>query len=336
MSSSISNNKSVAILLTLDRKEVGRFRKLLHSPFFNTNEILIDTFESLIKRREQIEAKKLSREILHQLLFPAKTYNNKDVTDALSRLGELLDTFLIQCEVEANVLLKKRLLLKNLAQRNLPNQFNKVYQKKEKKSFSQRDGDYFLEHFYIQNEQFNHPDFKGEGQDGEKIINKTTHFLDNGYLFYRLKMACERVSRRNIYYTKPLPQVTTNLLSYINNSAIALHPTVYIYQQILELFTQPLDQGKFGDVVKEYQLQIKQYSHPEALGVLQFLINFSYWQYSLKESQFLPILFELHDYGLQQNLLLQNQKISNIAFTNIVNIGLANSKFEWTQNFITS
>lgn len=331
-----SNTKAVAILHTFNRKEIGRFRKFLQAEYFNNNALLLTTFNCLHKKKERIKAEKFTRQHLHQYLS-AKHQNDKiDVTNLLSKLREQLENFLIQTELNNDPCRQKQLLLKSLAARKLSAQFAKQVELTsnilQKDDF--RDGGHFWNTFELQHQQFNHPEFDGTGEEGEKIIESVVENLNNGYLFFRLKIECERLSRGKIYSTAPLPQVTNALLTYLQQPEVKLLPTVYIYQQLLELFTQPLDQGKFGDVVKEFEEHINLYEPVEALAVLQLLVNYSYWQYGRKQVQFRPIIFDLYEMGVTYDLWINSDGISDTSFTNVVMVAIANERYDWAVQFI--
>jgi len=83
--------KTIRLLLSLDKNARQRFRLFLKSPFFNTNETLLDTYEKIISTYKDLDSEYTKDEILNACEYKSENTYDKH----LNRLGNLFEKFIV-------------------------------------------------------------------------------------------------------------------------------------------------------------------------------------------------------------------------------------------------
>ena len=96
------DNKLIKILKLLDKEELRRFKKMLQSPFFTTNEHLPKLYTYLIRYAPEFISLKLNKSLLFAYLFPGKKYNDNKLRMLLRAFTRHLEDFLVIKEVRNN------------------------------------------------------------------------------------------------------------------------------------------------------------------------------------------------------------------------------------------
>ena len=90
----------------------------------------------------------------------------------------------------------------------------------------------------------------------------------------------------------------------------------------------------FYEIKELFQANIQQISEKDGLIILPALLNYVARQQTSREAEFTKEAFELYQLGIQSNLLIHNDAISETTFLNIVVVGTKLKQFDYIQSFI--
>lgn len=330
-------HKSKLLLLfrSLSIDEMKSLRKMVHSPFFTTNPHIPDLFKIIRKYHPQCQSTKLHKEIVFQKLFPSHPYSDIKLRKLMAEMTRIVEDFLINSELQNTAFQKKMLLSKIYGQRNLYTLFERETQQllEHLDQLNTQESSSFHDRYQLLQQLFFHPD-TGKHNANIMGIKPVMDNFDAYYVLEKLHLANEMRAREKVlnkrYDIKLLEEV---IHTFQDASLTKQNPLYHAYLQMLQLHEEE-GQSAFT-VLKSYLLdESYALSKKARLNMLIQLLNFSIRQINESNSKFLQQNFELYKIGLQQKLLIDQNRITDSTFSNIVASGIRNQAFEWVSQFI--
>ena len=96
----MNNTQFIKIIRTLNTDEKKKFRKFLHSPYFNTNKILVKLFDHLTRKYKGYT--NIDENKVFQFIYPGKKVNKKRIRDLSSEMLGLCERFLAEVQFGAD------------------------------------------------------------------------------------------------------------------------------------------------------------------------------------------------------------------------------------------
>jgi hypothetical protein len=326
----------LSLVSSLSNEELKKFKKFVRSPFFNTNEQLVQLFDYIYKYAPKWDSRMFSKHIVYRELFPdSKDFDPKKISNLMSELSILFESFLVQMEVENNPVEKKKIKLSALSKRNLIKPLERQFRKMDKilKTPSPTDKNYHLSQFQINHKLYFDPATrkfnKGRG------LKKAMLHLDRFYFINKLQMGLEMKVIERVtgdHFENPFLDQIIALTKEIGESE---EPTLKVYFYLLKsnLFGQKEDFIKARDLFKDH---IDQFTNLDSFTILLHLINLAIKRSYTNEEYWLREIFNLYIIGLEKDILIQNNSISSASFTNLVINGIKLKEYDWLDNFIDS
>ena len=330
----LHNSKLIHYLQTLQKSELGRFAKFLHSPYFNHSENITRLYEYLRKQWPDFEEDKLGREKVFKKVFRSPDYDYKTLENHQTRLTALLQKFLVLEEIELRQNDKELLQLKMMYSRGLDGYFEgevrKIKGNLEKTGV--RNAEYHLSQYKTSDWLLFHPRLETSKRQAAMHEN-LAYNLDSFYLLNGLKIIGEQLmAKRDLNAT-----IKVNFQEEIEK--MAAHAVfeeehlLQMYRLNLELFYEP--SYATYSTLKDMLLK-----HLSAMSFRDKETLFSYLlahtgHLGLSQSQFWREYFELYRIGFQENILLSNGKILPSHFLNAVVLAAELGELEWLSKFIT-
>lgn len=329
----MNNTKLIKLLKILSVEEFKRLHKGVQSSLLTTNPNVIKLYHTLRPFYPNYDSSKLDKEKLFRKVFPTQSYKDGKMRKLMTEFTKVIEDFLIYNELEAQRFQRQKLLTRIYGKRNLYPFFEKNTFRliNELDALPYRDEDYYWQKKELEQQYFFHPITPKVGKDSKVLYDVIEH-LNNYYMTATLKIACE-LSSRAIYlkeqYELPFLDMIQEKLLEKENLPIPYK----VYLSLIDLLKNK-EVALYWNTRKVFFEGIAQFSLSDKKTILYYLFNFAIAQVNKGNHAFRVENFELYKFALAQDLLIDNNYMSDIAFTNIVSYGASLNEIEWTVSFI--
>ena len=330
------NSKLYSILSKFNKYEQNRFRKYLQSPYFNSNQTIIDLFGILAKDINENYAGKLEKEWIWKKLKLNLSYDDVRFRKFMSDLLKLAEGFLAQQLFDDSHVHKATFVLKAVGTKKLEKLYNSSMRTAEKglENQSYRSIDYFYQRYHIEKEYYNLIDFETKRDDKSNLEDIITN-LDYFYFSEKLRLCCSALARQRFISHSYEIQFIDEIVNYLDQNIKETIPAIAIYYQIYLTYKEPdTDEHyfKLKQLLNEYALL---FPHREAKDdQYSHAINYCVRKFNSGNPSFLEELFQLYEDLIQKEILVSDDQLSPWFFKNVVFVGLRIGKYDWTENFI--
>lgn len=328
----------IGLLKILNKQELKKLDKYLKSDYHNTKQAdnVIKLFIYLIKYHPDYLESDLNRAKAHYHLFKRKETSNLRLNKLVHLLKNLIEDFLVMQEQEYQPYLKEQLLLKFLKKRN-----HSTFPKRNKKLITEivqnrqrqiNTNDHLLL-FELNYAQWS--DINTEKIDVKSIqLQESNMQLDAYYFLNKLKIILENESLKNITSEAYIIQNKQEILNLAKqflckNDNLALK----LILQAIELLHSSNKQDYF-DLKQTFSNSINLLTKQDARDIWLALNNYYINHSSQKDHFSLDEGFHLYQFGEQNDLLIENNRIRDTEYTNAALIGFSSKNDNWTLIFI--
>lgn len=327
----MQQSKHIQLLRTLTKKEFRRLRKLLQSPFFTTNPNLLVLYDLLKKYYPAFDASKLTKEKTFKQLFANKAYDDNKMRGILKEFTRLIEDFLLWQEAKLKPANRQKQLLKVYAKRNLFDWYKRGRTRHitslETKPY--RDLEYYEELIDLEAAYLYHPD----RQKFDKSDNTLAHLMeaiDKRFILSKLRYGFEMQNQERILqkeYDLHFWELVEVEIAKPNKNRV-----IELFSLLVKLFANEADslailEQSFFNHIGELRLIDAQLVHDYTINYLIRKVNLGHTHFSTKT-------LEWYKFGLKNHLPLQNGKISEAAFGNIIIYACREKEFAWAKNFM--
>lgn len=329
------NSKLFTLIKGLKPEEIRWFQKFLKSPFYNTNEQYLKLFDYIKKYYPDLDSPKLSKEAACKKLFSKQAFNIQKIRKLMHGLTLLVEEFIVAMRLKNNAYQKKRLLVTELGERNVYDLFQKGTEElvEELEALPYRDEFYFLEQFYVKNEFLSHP-YYIEQTKSLPPIKQLSQQLDYHYYIQKLHLACYFQSCKKIYTIDFELSFIERIISEIRTTIEDNPPIINLYLKIYQLFENTSQQILLESVIQDFLNQRSIISMSDKEYILKYLLNFTLFHINSGKSEYVNVNFELYKIGIDEKILIKNNKMTETTYGNIITGGAFLKKFDWTKRFI--
>jgi len=332
----INNSKLIDLYRTLDTIEKRRFAEYVESPFFNSNKQVVLLNSYIANLLEKDEQSPIYKKKIYIRLFGKQKYVEQKVSDTMTFLMRLLESYISQIRFEKIKLVQKEFLLTELRERNLDkhfisnsNDYRKLLEKKN------QDASFYHERYILERE-LDHYFIKKEVRKSNESLQAKSDNLDIYYLSEKLKDLCEMENRKNIIGAEYNPKMKSEVLEHIkhNQKLYKSIPIVHIYYTILLCLTEPKKSDHFLELKSELKKHADHFSREEARQMYDHAQNYCIKRINSGESDFLEQLFSIYESLLENRVIFEGAYLSQWDYKNIVSVAMRLNKFDWTKQFI--
>lgn len=327
----MNHNRLSEIFLELTHAELRDLSKYLQSPLFNQQEILVELFEYMRKRRDR----GWKNENIFKHLFPEASFNIKKIHQLNSALFKQIESFLAWREWQMNKTQQDLSLLRAYRKKHLDKHFIRTFNRLEShmESKALRNEGYHRLKYQLQQEQFHH--HRERGRTVEFNLQELSNAQDIHYISDKLKHACTILSHQAMYKIEYdqglLQQVIQQLrfkLDYLKLPAIAVY--YHAFHALFDL----RDESSFAELKKLLYSSIKKFNDSEQRDIYILAINYCIRRLNTGDKQFMRVVFELYQNGLKDEVFIENKILSRWTYNNIIIAGLKLKEFDWVEWFI--
>ena len=314
---------------SFSKKEKREFGQFLRSPFFNQREDMIEIFDFLINQKEEI-----SREAVFQKIYPNEVFNDQKLRLILSYLLKLTEEYLIQKESGGDDLKNQILLLESYRNRNLNRHFQKTLNKTRKQFQSQslRHPEFYYADFLVENEQYQF--LSGTSRTAEMNLQAVENNLDFAFLSMKLRQACFSRSHESVFNTEYQISLLDEVLELAARPKYKSVPAVAVYYYCFKALFQSESEDDFR-VFKNKLFELRpHFPKTESRDLYLLAINYCVRKINENKTPFLREALDFYQNGLNNELLLENDRLSRFAFNNIAGIAIRLGDFDWVEKFM--
>jgi hypothetical protein len=323
------NSKLLKLLKTLSKEEFRLLKKFLRSPFYNYTPQLLELYDILKKYYPDFDSPKLEKEWVFKRLFPDESFKSKKMRHTLSEFTLLVEEFMVAMKLRNDTFLKKKLLTEEYGKRNVYDIFERNTQELiEELENAPVHIETYGEISALSRKLFFHP-LTRKNKLSVPSLNRAMEYLDLDFALQKLFLTTEMKVRENILQEKYQIQFLEELMAQN-------HEDVGIFKLLMEsirLFEKN-DEASFLKVKDEFSAHADKLSSDEAAHILTNLLNYTIPKVNSGNSFYLEQLFALYKIGLESKLLIQDDRITDFSYTNIIAVGSGLKEYEWTKQFI--
>ncbi|MEO1263487.1 MAG: hypothetical protein AAFZ15_32045 [Bacteroidota bacterium] len=332
----MKKNSATRLLSLLTEEELRKFSKYLRSPYFNNTPELVVLFEQLRKWHPAYEEQRIRPHIIWKKLKPGTAFSTQKYWWMNFKLGSMLEQFMVVEELLGNKQETKKQLIKSYGRRNV----HKPFAKETKAllgSFSEQpfqDIQSYASSMWLKHDYFFSPltdKYGGAEYSVEDIMDD----LDRFYILAKMRFACEIKNRERIF-KKHMPIELLEECVQKSSRFVPENPAYLIYRNVLDLFNSDRAQVAFQEVKIMLNRHHRDLSRQDQNEILLNLRNYAISQVNKGKFEFASELFQLFKMGIELDLLVNNGKMSQATYQNIVQVGSQQKEYEWVEKFINS
>ena len=313
--------------------ELKDFRKWLASPWVNNSNTLIELYDALTEFHPEFPSSVLTKQNLFQKIYPDKPYHDKLLRNLMGELAKRLDSYFTHTFLRNNPEAQKELLMEAYFQRNHTVPAIKVAQKELELCLNKsvKGADDYLRAFNLEKRILQHPSMRTKVLTNKNLLRKLEGNLDVFYAIQKMKIVADQKDRHK--FVSEEEQYSRQNLDFLNKLVHDTeNPLISIYQ-ILQ--TDELDpHQKFKLAKKQFYDSFDLLVEEDQKLILARLQNILINLYSRGYQDVVVDIFELSSFSIRTRLLVDNGKITDRTFINVVTSGNQSGAFQYVRTFI--
>lgn len=323
------------MLGTLSDAEMKEFGKFLEGTSYRKTGGVFGLYKYLKKYHPEYPLKKIEKEVVQKTIFKGKANAQRQLFDVMSKLSIVLETFLINKQMEINTTDRDFLLLEALKGRKLDKLFFQKIGAMEKKW--EEDTQVGIEHLHdeykLKKMYFLHPNTSlvhTNQLDQSDLVG----FIDKYYIITKLYWEiCIKMSNMQLSNDKiKKPQLFIEDIIHLSSQETVKKPI-----QLLGKVVDTMWQQKFEDypLIKEYFFKnLDYFNESEQYDIINAMNHICYENFKKGRPNALKDFFELNHFAVENKIIIEDGFINAHTFESIVNIGCLAKEFVWTEQFI--
>jgi len=331
----MNTSKTYTILQSFNKYETNRIRKFLQSPYFNSNQAIINLFEIIIKNVLSVKQKELVKQKVWRQIYEGKSYDDVRFRKLNSELLKLVEQFLAQQVYEKNPIRKAVHLMEAVGDKKLDKLYNSTLRTARRLSDQQefRPANFYFYQYEIERQYYDLVELDQKraekGNEGEIAIN-----LDCFYLAEKLRIYCYSLTRKKYasheYDILFIDEIVENIKKYNYDE----FPPIAIYYQIYLTISNSENEENYYKLIELLNKHSQLFPPDEALSMYRFATNYCVGKINLGQSDFVREYFNLNKTLLNKELVFNEGMLSPWGFKNIIVSGLRLGEYDWIENFI--
>lgn len=327
------NSKVVQLIKVFDSSEREALKKWVNSPIHTQHKKSIELISTLLSKRN-LSPRNTNKKKLYNTLFPTESYNEKKINHLISYCGRIVEEFIEFSLQNKNEFQKKKQLVLYLDQHKLDKYAQQHLQKLQKEQCKQtiQNQAYFQKQYQLEQLIFErqHIDERSDNTNLQAV-------LDNQFIAFvldTLYYACETITHQRLYQSSYDIPLLPSILQTIQTGKYDHIPAIQLYYYCYQTLSSQEEQHSFEKLrglLIEYHtaLPLK-----EIKRIYLIAINYCVRQLNSGLEEYVRTVFELFQYGLEHQILLERGQLNHFTYKNIMTAAIRLQEFEWTTNFI--
>jgi hypothetical protein len=329
------SNKLISLLDSLERHQQRSCRKLVQSPYFNTNEDLLALYDEITKRLRQGRSLK-KEEVWRSVFGKSKSYNDVRFRKYTSDLFKLIREYLTQEALDQESKFKEYLYLAAL-ERQHPDKIIRGIERNWNKITSFEDDADYDNHLYrhmLERRKYSLVNYEHRHYDRANV-EEISSSLDVYYIVVKLRSAVEAQSRNQtekkqyeIHLVEEIVRFLDETKIYLDHTPVAIH---YYMYKMLTITDSEAPYYRYKSLLMERTNSLP----PEQTSEL-FKPGLNYCRRRINEGrrEFLGEYLEIYRFALERELVYDDGVLDPLQFRNTILTALRVGDYEWAEHYI--
>lgn len=327
------NSKLIQIIQVLNSDEKEALKKWLYSPAHNQREDRLKLLLHLLSKRK-LSPKTTEINIAYTQVYGEIIYNDKKWKKLMNLCVQLLEDFIHFSTQKKSAFSKQKALISFFQQHNL----NKYTQQQLKKAQTKQaksalnNSQHFQQQYELEKLVF---DYQNSTTDSnttnlQPIFNN--HYIT--FLLNTLHHACEAMTHQRLYNSSYDIPLLKHILVDIESGKYKHIPSVQMYYHSFMALKHPENEVHF-ELLQALMFQHYDILTPKELKSLYLIaINYCVRQLNNGAEKYVRAVFDLYQYGLEHQILIENNILSRFTYKNIVAAAIRLQAYKWVVQFI--
>ncbi|MFN8282565.1 MAG: hypothetical protein U0U67_05085 [Chitinophagales bacterium] len=326
------DSKFIQSFIALNNEEKRYFKKWILSDFVNKNNDIF-RLHRFVETRRNISQKTVSKEKLHEYLYPNLPFNDLRIRHLIWQANEMIEDFIVYYRIQQKKEQRALLLAGFFSERDLPKIANQHIENGllEMEKTSVRNAAFFSYQyqFHTQYHQTNSKNNRNVDLKFQEIIDTRAQY----FILETLKYACIVHSIQKITNIQIQNPTLEHVVNMIEKGHFKNCIPIQIYYHIY-LVTFYEDETAFDLFLKEMQKNSALFSMQDLRDVYLLAINFCVKKSNQNIEKYTKLTFDIYIYAIENKFLLEDNEISRFSFTNVVSLGIKLKQLDKTTGFI--
>jgi len=334
------NAKIFEILRTFSKEDFEKFGELVNSDYFNKSVMLRKLYAAIEKFAPELTDEELTREYLFEVLYPGKVYREGTIVNLLSGLYKLSEDFIAIETFNAESFIRQRYTMRGLGKRNLAKFLQKSYfdMVKELNETKVQDEVIFFNRYELVQDFISLSSSETPFIETDLIQSWHDKFIDfavikllEGYVFMfnHKKYGYEHEFNMSFIDT---------LIKFVREHSFEHAPSILLYFNLMMLLKEDDEQyyWKLKELAGKYPEVMK---NADRWTVYISMVNFCQVMYetTFNRDKYSKEIYELYRTIIDKEIYKVETwypYIHHRLYLNVVQNGLNEEAYEWTENFI--
>jgi len=333
----MKDRKIIKLLSVFTAKELKQFIRFAQSPYFNTNQVLVDLLEFCCQFAPNFSKSKLTVENAFNHLYPSKKYDEQVVNRHLSNLFKLGEQFIIIHHGKKDQIKWNVVLLKFYREKQLLSFFESWNKKllNINNQYQYRDHYYYSNQYLVEYQSSIHKS-RNETRNQTLDFKNPERAFDLQYWTRKLLFLVSQLSRKRFASDQEINEIEIKqIIQYLKHSILMDNPAIKVWYGTLVLLVEPENKSHY-DHLKSLLDQYHQNFNPEiVITFYTTLINFVPSFYPSGEERYTEY-FQLFEIQINNGSIYLHGEIHPQVLKNVVTVALRLKKYDWTKSFLLS
>lgn len=330
----MKNNKLIHFLRLLPQKDLQKFDKYIHSPFFNEREAVRRLYKTLEKEFTKKNSE-FDPEEIYRSVYGDRAFNEASLKTCMSQLFSLLRDYLAYSKFKEKETLQNRLVIEKLNDLEENKYFKQLYRKSiSELEKTNLDLAYTYHERMLMEEEYNL--FLKRQVKRSKMLEEQSpvQFLTFSFLAKTLRYKLNEINIQSSFRVPEESDLSAYAIKYIQRNLEQMPLGIQIYIGFYEAFLDPMNLHLFEQAKELLSTSVEKISRLEVQELYIGALNFCARHINDGDEIFLRPIYDIYQEMLQLGILQQKGKISPFHCKNIVSIALRLGEFQWTSRFL--
>ncbi|MBK8491567.1 MAG: hypothetical protein IPL49_11970 [Saprospirales bacterium] len=328
-------SKLLDLLRALNPRQASRLEEYLASPFFNKNEDLLAFYRFLKDYAPDFSHPDLDKAVVMKKGVKGQTVDGKRLAYWMSDLLKLTEGFLTVEAMLEDTHLTHRTLLEIYQEKGLFKHYKAIMDKAERQleEYPFRNAEFYDLQFKLRQLEYLHSD--QSQRTFNPHLQEAANALDVFYLAEKLRLSCAMVNLVQLLDVDYDLRWTEEVMEIAERSPELQTPAIQVYLALYHLLKHPEDPGYYSPAKKELWAHFDQFDKAELTTLSIALFNFCSRRINrYNDAFFWKEYLEVGKFLLQEELILEEGRLSPWLYKNLVTAGLQLEELAWTYDFI--
>ena len=328
-------SKLLDLLRTLTARQTSRLEEYLASPFFNKNEDLSAFFRFLKNYAPEFAHADLDKSHILKKGIAGQKMDSKRLAYWMSDLLKLTENFLAVEVLLEDAHLINRTLLEIYHEKGLYKHYKAILEKatRQLEDYPFRNAEYYHWYFQLRQLEYLHSDLSQRTFNPD--LQEAANALDVYYLVEKLRLSCAMVNLVQLLNVDYDLGWTEEVLQIAGQSPDLQTPAIRVYRALFQMLKHPEDPEYYTRAKEALWAHFNQFDKAELTLLSGALFNFCSRRINrYNDAFFWKEYLEVGKFLLQEELILEDGRLSPWLYKNLVTAGLQLEELEWTNDFI--